>query len=53
MADDAPRAGAPDAPRAEMGDAAPVLSWRAIYAIVLGALAVEVIVGAILASIYS
>ncbi|HVY39872.1 MAG TPA: hypothetical protein VHM31_18165 [Polyangia bacterium] len=53
MADEAPRAEATAAPRAEMGDAAPVLSWRAIYAIVLGALAVEVIVGAILTALYS
>ncbi|MFL5303748.1 MAG: hypothetical protein ACJ8F1_00985 [Polyangia bacterium] len=44
---------ADDAPRAEMGDAPPVLSWRAIYAIVLGALAVEIIVGAILTLLYS
>ncbi|HVT06192.1 MAG TPA: hypothetical protein VHO67_01980 [Polyangia bacterium] len=44
---------ADESPRTEMGDAAPVLSWRAIYAIVLGALAVEIIVGAILTALYS
>ena len=35
--------GAADAPRAEMDDAPPFLSWRAIYLIVLGALAVEIV----------
>ena len=34
--------------RAEMDDAPPFLSWRAIYLIVLGALAVEVLLGAAL-----
>jgi hypothetical protein len=34
-----------DAPRAEMGDAPPFLSWRAIYLIVLGALVVEAALG--------
>ena len=53
MADEAPAAGPAAAPRAEMGDAPPFLSWRAVYAIVLGALAAEVIVGAILTVVYS
>ena len=30
---------------AELGDAPPFLSWRAIYVIVLGALAVEIVLG--------
>lgn len=34
----------PDA-RAEMADAPPFLSWRAIYLIVLAALAVEIALG--------
>jgi hypothetical protein len=37
----------PDA-RAELDDAPPFLTWRAIYLIVLGALAVEVLLGAAL-----
>jgi hypothetical protein len=32
-------------PREEMADAPPFLSWRAIYLIVLGALAVEIAAG--------
>lgn len=36
----------PDA-RAELADAPPFLSWRAIYVIVLGALAVEIALGAL------
>ena len=32
-----------DAARAELDDAPPFLSWRAIYLIVLGALAVEIL----------
>jgi hypothetical protein len=35
-------------PRAEMGDAPPFGSWRAIYLIVLGALVVEMALGALL-----
>jgi hypothetical protein len=38
----------PPAQRAELDDAPPVLTWRAIYLIVLGALAVEVLLGAAL-----
>jgi hypothetical protein len=34
--------------RAELDDAPPFLSWRAIYLIVLGALALEVVFGAAL-----
>ena len=41
-----------DEPR-EQQDAAPFLSWPAIYGIVLGALAVEAILGAILTALYS
>ncbi|HXJ19309.1 MAG TPA: hypothetical protein VMT03_03680 [Polyangia bacterium] len=40
-----------DEPREQ--DAPPFLSWRAIYAIVLGALAVEAVLGAILTALYS
>jgi hypothetical protein len=46
MADEPPR------PAAELSDAPPFLSWRAIYAIVLGALALEVIAGAVLTALY-
>ena len=42
---------APD-PRAELHAAPPFLSWRAIYAIVLGALAIQVIVYAVLTVAY-
>ena len=38
----------PPPERAEMDDAPPFLTWRAIYLIVLGALAVEVLLGAAL-----
>jgi hypothetical protein len=41
-----------EGPRAEMGDAPPFLSWRAIYLIVLGALAVEVALGVVLTVLY-
>jgi len=34
-------------------EAPPFLSWRAIYAIVLGALAVEAALGAVLTALYS
>lgn len=37
-----------DADRAELDDAPPFLTWRAIYLLVLGALAVEVLLGAAL-----
>ena len=33
--------------RAEMHDAPPFLTWRAIYLIVIGALAVEIALGAV------
>lgn len=36
------------AERAELEDAPPFLSWRAIYLIVLGALAAEILLGAAL-----
>ncbi len=35
-------------PRAELDDAPPFLTWRAIYLLVLGALAVEIVLGAAL-----
>jgi hypothetical protein len=38
--------------RAEMHDAPPFLTWRAIYLIVVGALAVQVIAGAIVTALY-
>ncbi|HLK93383.1 MAG TPA: hypothetical protein VKZ18_26055 [Polyangia bacterium] len=34
--------------RAELEDAPPFLTWRAIYLLVLGALAVEIVLGAAL-----
>ena len=34
--------------RAEMHDAPPFLSWRAIYLVVLGALAIGIVLGAAL-----
>jgi hypothetical protein len=39
-------------PRAEMRDAPPFWSWRAIYLVVLGALAVEVVLFAALTKLY-
>ena len=42
-----------DDPRAEMDDAPPFLTWRAIYAIVLGALAAEIAAGIALSSLLS
>jgi hypothetical protein len=44
--------GAPDGLRAELGDAPPLASWRAIYLVVLGALAVEAALGAALTALY-
>jgi hypothetical protein len=41
-----------DSPRAEMGDAPPFLSWRAIYLIVLGALAIEAALGVALTVLF-
>jgi hypothetical protein len=38
----------PPTERAELDDAPPFLTWRAIYLIVIGALAVEVLLGAAL-----
>ncbi len=37
--------------RAELDDAPPFLSWRAIYLIVLGALAIEILLGAVLTAV--
>jgi hypothetical protein len=45
--------GAPPEPaRAEMHDAPPFLTWRAIYLIVAGALAVQIVAGAIITALY-
>ena len=44
---------APAAPRGEMDAAPPFLTWRAIYAIVLGALAAEIAAGIVLSSLLS
>jgi hypothetical protein len=41
-----------DRPRAEMGDAPPFLSWRAIYLILLAALAIEAALGIALTVLY-
>jgi hypothetical protein len=38
--------------RAELDDAPPFLSWRAIYLIVLGALAADIALGAALTALY-
>jgi hypothetical protein len=40
-----------DGNRAELGDAPPFLSWRAIYLLVLGALAVEIVLGVVLTAV--
>jgi hypothetical protein len=37
--------------RAELGDAAPFLTWRAIYLIVVGALALEIVLGVVLTAV--
>ena len=39
-------------PRAEMHDAPPFLTWRAIYLVVLAALALEAAAGALLTALY-
>jgi hypothetical protein len=39
--------------RAEMDDAPPFLTWRAIYLIVLAALALEILLGAVLTAVVS
>jgi hypothetical protein len=43
---------ASDRPRAEMGDAPPFLSWRAIYLILLASLAIEAALGIALTVLY-
>ena len=43
----------PAGPRDEMDAAPPFLTWRAIYAIVLGALAAEIAAGIALSSLLS
>jgi hypothetical protein len=47
-----PEAPRPEAPRPEMGDAPPFATWRRIYLIVLGALALQVVVYAALTAAY-
>jgi hypothetical protein len=42
-----------DGDRAELDDAPPFLTWRAIYLIVLGALALEILLGAALTAVAS
>ena len=37
--------------RAELGDAAPFLTWRAIYLVVVGALALEIVLGVVLTAV--
>ena len=49
MADDASAGGEP---RAELRDAPPFLTWRAIYLLVVGALAVEIVLGMLLSAAY-
>jgi hypothetical protein len=39
--------------RDPLSDAPPFLSWRAIYALVLGALAIEALLGAVLTALYA
>jgi hypothetical protein len=39
-------------PRGELHDAPPFLTWRAIYLLVLGALAVEIALGALVTHLY-
>ena len=52
MPADADPAAPPGAPRGEMHDAPPFASWRAIYAVVLAALAAQVALYAALTAIY-
>jgi hypothetical protein len=48
-----PADGKDDDDRAELDDAPPFLTWRAIYLIVLGALALEILLGAALTAVAS
>ena len=50
--DDAAPPAEQDHARAELADAPPFLSWRVIYLIVLGALAAEVAIGAVVTGLY-
>jgi hypothetical protein len=52
MGDEGEDAAAPERPRAEMDDAPPFLSWRAIYIILLGSLAIEAALGIALTVLY-
>jgi hypothetical protein len=40
-----------DGDRVELGEGPPFLSWRAIYLIVLGALAIEIVLGVVLTAV--
>ena len=50
MADDVPPSDGPARP--ELGDAPPFSTWRRIYLVVLGALAVQVILYAVLTAAF-
>lgn len=54
--DPAASGGSPQSPdgatRTELVDAPPFLTWRAIYLVVLGALAVEIVLGAVVTAFY-
>jgi len=41
-----------DDPRAELGDAPPFLTWRAIYVLVIAALAADIALGAALTALF-
>ena len=41
-----------DEPRAELGDAPPFLTWRAIYVLVIAALAADIALGAALTALF-
>ena len=48
---DAPVAADPGADRGQLEDRPPFLTWRGIYALVLGALAAEVLLFSVLAAV--
>jgi hypothetical protein len=52
VAADPPAGGDEPPERAELRDAAPFLSWRAIYFIVIAALAADIALGAALTVLY-
>ena len=53
MAAESDAGGSSSGRRGELDDAPPFLTWRAIYVLVLGALAVEIALGAVLTAILS